>query len=88
MARAKLPKLVLVTWLDPHCGSTGWQPYSEMAKEQPSTCYSVGFVVKRTRDLIILSPDWSADHGEDGPEGGSPLKIPMGIVQSIVTLKP
>lgn len=81
----KLPRLVLVTWVDPCAGHTGWQSFKRMASAEPSTCYSVGFVVVETKEKIVLSPDYSRDHnGRD--DGGTPFAIPKSTIRSIKRL--
>lgn len=74
-------KLVLVKWVDAVTMGHGWRSQDEIAKTQPTLCQSVGWVLKQTKQKLILV---STIEGDDC-DGDT--TIPMGMVKEIVPLK-
>ena len=51
--------LVLVTWLDAKDGQTGWHSIEDIEKEKLATCYSVGWLMVRNNEKVIMMADYS-----------------------------
>ena len=76
--------LVLVTWLDAKDGQTGWHSLDDIEKEKLATCYSVGWLMVRNNEKVIIMADYS--EFEDDKEGGRHIAIPNGWVKSVTFL--
>ena len=77
--------VVLVTWLDAKDGQTGWHSIDDIEKEKLATCYSVGWLMVRNNEKVIIMADYS--EFEDDKEGGRHIAIPNGWVKSVTYLK-
>ena len=77
--------VVLVTWLDAKDGQTGWHSIDDIEKEKLATCYSVGWLMVRNNEKVIIMADYSEFEGDK--EGGSHIAIPNGWVKSVTYLK-
>ena len=77
--------LVLVTWLDAKDGQTGWHSLDDIEKEKLATCYSVGWLMVRNNEKVIIMADYSEFEGDK--EGGRHIAIPNGCVKSVTYLK-
>jgi hypothetical protein len=77
--------LVLVTWLDAKDGQTGWHSIDDIEKEKLATCYSVGWLMVRNNEKVVIMADYS--EFEDDKEGGRHIAIPNGWVKSVTYLK-
>ena len=77
--------LVLVTWLDAKDGQTGWHSIEDIEKEKLATCYSVGWLMVRNNEKVIIMADYSEFDGDK--EGGRHIAIPTGWVRTITYLK-
>ena len=77
--------LVLVTWLDAKDGQTGWHSLDDIEKEKLATCYSIGWLMTRNNEKVVVMADYS--EFEDDKEGGRHIAIPNGWVQSITHLE-
>ena len=76
--------LVLVTWLDAKDGQTGWHSIDDIEKEKLATCYSVGWLMVRNNEKVVIMADYS--EFEDDKEGGRHIAIPNGWVKSVTHL--
>ena len=77
--------MVCVTWYDAKDGQTGWHSVEDIKKESLATCYSVGWLVRKTDERTIIMSDYSkVDNDEDG---GRHIAIPTGWVKKIEYLK-
>ena len=76
--------LVLVTWLDAKDGQTGWHSIDDIEKEKLATCYSVGWLMVRNNEKVIIMADYS--EFEEDKEGGRHIAIPNGWVKSVTFL--
>ena len=76
--------LVLVTWLDAKDGQTGWHSLDDIEKEKLATCYSVGWLMVRNNEKVVIMADYS--EFEDDKEGGRHIAIPNGWVKSVTFL--
>ena len=76
--------LVLVTWLDAKDGQTGWHSIEDIEKEKLATCYSVGWLMVRNNEKVIIMADYS--EFEEDKEGGRHIAIPNGWVKSVTFL--
>ena len=72
-------KMVLVEWEDAAVHA-GWQSF-EPNQVAPPTCYSVGFLLGKTRSAIMLATSIG-----DGEVGGL-LVIPRGCVTAIKRIR-
>ena len=77
--------LVLVTWLDAKDGQTGWHSLDDIEKESLATCYSVGWLLVRNNEKVVIMSDYA--ECDDDKEGGRHIAIPNGWVKSVTFLK-
>lgn len=75
----KLPKIVAIHWLDAVAGA-GWTEHDEAP--EPSTIYSVGFLVKKTRSAVTIATSVGAT---DSEHNGS-MTVPRGMIIKMVDL--
>jgi hypothetical protein len=79
---SKKRPLVLVTWKDAKSEASGWKSIDEVSCGHPATVTSVGWIVRQTKNKLIIVSSIVGDHC-DGD-----TTIPMGWVQSIKPLVP
>ena len=48
--------MVLIEWLDSRSPFSGWEWLDEREDPQPSTCTTVGWLVKESADGILVAP--------------------------------
>jgi len=78
--------IVLVVWTDAAGGArTGWRPMDEVVKQGTATCYSVGFLLRKSRKDVLICPHVAALDGEH--DGDAELCIPKSWVRSITVLQ-
>jgi hypothetical protein len=75
----KLP-IVVVTWVDAHT-SHGWEGVDE-ADAEGSTCYTVGFLIRSSRDAITV-----ASSSDRNGNYNSRITIPRGMVRTIKRMR-
>ena len=73
--------LVMVEWLDAET-TYGWESDDEVNSD-PAPAITVGFLVKRTEDLIVIASTIDSTHGTTN---NSRIKIPIGMVVGIKEL--
>lgn len=80
-------KLVIVDWVDSHAGR-GWQDIPKIeASAQPLFCRSVGWILSKTKDVIVIVPHLSSDSiGGQTLQGAGDMIIPMKAVLKITNL--
>ena len=49
-------KLCLIEWMDPYTFSDKWESISEMPNLENTICVSVGWIMKETKDNILIIP--------------------------------
>jgi len=49
-------KLCLIEWMDPYTFSDKWESISEMPNLKNTICVSVGWIMKETKDNILIIP--------------------------------
>lgn len=81
-------RLVAVEWLDSYgCGAI-WE---EMPDRPPPAhrCYSVGWLVAKTEDVVVIVPHISPENKDiGGPEQGcGDMTIPRCAVRKIINLE-
>tara|TARA_R110002020_G_scaffold240326_1_gene453115 strand:- start:13290 stop:13592 length:303 start_codon:yes stop_codon:yes gene_type:complete len=76
--------LVLVSWYDAKDGGSGWHSIEDIQKEKLATCYSMGWMVLKDGDRVVIMSDYSND--ENSNDGGRHIVIPSGWVKSITYL--
>lgn len=69
-----------IKWLD-ITSKNGWVDESQAASTQPCVCYSVGFYLNETEEVIRISDSIN----DDGDR--SVLVIPKGVVVEIIRMK-
>lgn len=74
--------LVEVVWDDPTSLPDGWAEKGTVPQHVETLCLSVGFMVARTEDYIILAQDTDTD-GEHNTRS----RIPSGVVKSLKVLR-
>ena len=76
--------MVLVSWLDAKDGESGWHSIKDIQKEKPATCYSMGWMVLKDGERVVIMSDYSNE--ENNNDGGRHIAIPAGWVKSITYL--
>lgn len=81
-------KLLLVEWIDSHAGR-GWRSLDEVERCcEILHCRSVGFVVKETKDCIMLAGSISGERNRDiGLCACGDITIPKRAIVRRTTLK-
>ena len=77
--------LVLVTWLDAKTDRQVGTQSKISRKKNLATCYSVGWLMVRNNEKVIIMADYS--ELKDDKEGGRHIAIPNGWVKSVTYLK-
>ena len=77
--------MVCVTWYDAKDGQTGWHSIEDIKKESLATCYSVGWLVRKTDERTVIMGDYSKVENDE--DGGRHIAIPTGWVKKIEYLK-
>lgn len=78
----KIPEIALVHWMD----SASYPYWNDESEEYPFMwAYSVGFVIKQTKDKIVLSQ--SASMTKDAKPWADVIVIPRVCVRSIKRLR-
>lgn len=88
--RKKL-KIVRVDWLDAQGGvRTGWREVTALEKEKPVKAISIGVLLKKDKNRIVVCPHLVGDHNEinfdEEVHGDGVLSIPNGWVTKITVL--
>jgi len=82
--------LVLVEWLDAHSGR-GWQTIEQLeSAAEPLRCRSVGWLVRRTRECVVIASHISgAEQAEQGAtiSGQGDMMIPRVAITRIRKLR-
>ena len=52
-------KIYYVEWLDSSMSTHGWQARSDGEEMALSPCKSVGIIIKKTKERIVIAPTWS-----------------------------
>ena len=76
--------LVMIAWVDTST-LAGWRQLSEFeGKIIPLACRSVGYLVKRTKEVVLI-----ASHVAEGDDIGisDPFVIPVCVIKGITVLK-
>ena len=75
--------MVLVSWIDSQA-TRGWQHF-EKADQRPSRCESVGYLLSKTKESVVLAQSRTLDR--DALPWGELLTIPRGAVRRIRRLE-
>jgi len=80
--------IVLIEWVDSHSGK-GWQMVEELeAKAEPLYCRSVGWLIKKTKDCMLISPHIAGEkNGNIMLQGCGDMVIPMKAIVKVKILK-
>lgn len=79
-------KLVIVEWMDSSQGE-GWTPVSEI-EDGCIAIRSVGWVLRETKDVLVIAPHHGERLGRDTPEQACGyMKIPKLAVKRVRELK-
>ena len=76
--------MVVITWWDAKDGESGWHSVKDIQKEKLATCYSMGWMVLRDEERVVIMADYSNE--ENSNDGGRHIAIPSGWVKSITYL--
>jgi hypothetical protein len=79
-------RLVLVEWEDACGGYAGWLPLDETRIDIAYMCRSVGWLVAKNRDRIILASNMSVENERHGVHSTGEITIPRGTIRRIVDL--
>lgn len=82
MKKTKKLDLVLIEWIDSCTTNTQWKKINDVSGIVK--CYSVGFVVKKTKEYIILFPNIC---GVNDINGCCDFTIPIGAIINIKKIK-
>jgi len=78
--RKNPPPIVEVVWHDVVVTTTGWES-NKLNKPEVAECRTVGYVIYRDADWIVLVSSWSSD------ERIAKTTIPRGVVKAIMELR-
>ena len=76
--------MVLVSWYDAKDGESGWKSLEEIKKEKLALCHSMGWLVFKNKEKMIIMADYS--EFDEEKDGGRHIVIPSGWVKSIAFL--
>ena len=79
-------QLVLVEWLDSRQPIASWMRLSEFETQGVCKCVSVGFVLKKERGEIVLSPNMADIEDEQNIQTCGVIHIPLACVTKITGL--
>ena len=86
-------KFVFVLWEDANSDSS-WNELSTIEAMLPTICMSTGFIIKQSKDAMILASDFTTDYKNGDyviSEAGNTMVIPsknvLKVVQIPLTLK-
>lgn len=71
--------LVYVEWRD-SCAAQGWQSPEDLKEFAPSSCRSVGFLLRETDDHLLLAPHVTEPDGADNRKVDGVMCIPLEAV--------
>lgn len=79
-------RLVLIEWVD-SSGGSGWIPVDEI-EEEPIIIRSVGWVLRETKDIIVIAAHHGQRNGRTTPEQvHSEMKIPKVAIKRVRNLR-
>lgn len=87
MTPARMP-LVLVEWVDPSRGE-GWRSTDQIKEyySEPAKCRSVGWLLLRTKKVLIVLPHISGGYDGLQQNGIGELTIPLACVKRVKKLR-
>ena len=68
-------RLVTVTWLDSRYPNAKWEWLSRLGAFAPVKCYSVGWIVRETDDVVVVAQSLADTQDSDSDRLCSGLKI-------------
>lgn len=81
-------KIVLIEWLDAHGGTClGWRPLREIRDREPAMVCSTGYLVKETKDYVIVCPHMTKDEDGHFDNGDGELAIPRAWIKKFKVLQ-
>lgn len=79
-------RLVLVEWHDSVQPSPTWRYWTDPPDMEPVKCFSVGWLVKKNRDVVMLAPN-VGDLGKPSQQACGFMRIAARSVVSMKDLK-
>jgi hypothetical protein len=70
-----------VWWLDPQSHSE-WTELSNKELEEPALCHTIGFLVHKTKERIVIASDLAYGDHKQVDSYGSVITIPVSIILS------
>jgi hypothetical protein len=80
-------KLVFVEWQDSYGCSATWQEIDPQQEPEMMLCHSVGWVVKRTKECIVIVPHLSQNDNLARQQGCGDMTIPTAAIVRITPIK-
>lgn len=82
-----MPRLILVEWLDSRQPVPGWSRLDELESAEPCFCVSVGFLVRETKNELVLAPNVADLDDEELIQGSGIITIPRCSVRKVADLE-
>lgn len=80
------PKLVLVEWVDSAQPLPAWRHLDDVPTLEVIECVSVGWLVGRSRDVLMLAPNIGNIQSGGSAQGSGFVRIPRCSITRIVEL--
>lgn len=82
----KKPPLVLIKWEDSRQPVSNWKWASDFDDASPIMCFSVGWLIKDTKEIKLLAPNMG-DRQDDGAQVSGVIQIATSCVKRISRIK-
>lgn len=79
-------KLVLIEWLDSIQPVSAWHYLDSPPSMEVIHCYSVGWVIKKTKEVIMLAPNIGDVKSGGSQQGSGFIRIPVAAIKRKVEL--
>jgi len=79
-------KLLLVEWVDSVQPVSAWHFLSDLPPLEVVQCASVGWVVGKTKKVIMLAPNIGGTQSGDSRQGSGFIRIPVAAITRKVEL--
>jgi hypothetical protein len=83
----KLPKLVMIEWLDSAQPAPGWKFLEDAPALEVIQCVSVGWLVGESKTVKMLAPNIGNVQSGGSAQGSGFIRIPTAAVTRQVELK-
>jgi hypothetical protein len=74
---------VVVTWEDSVQPVSAWRFLADLTGSTPVVCQSVGWLVERTKDALVLAPNLGFDDDGEPTQAAGVVTIPARAVRKV-----